>query len=289
MDEIREIKITDKNYPKRLKEIKDAPDVLYIRGKIPLADHYLGIVGTRQYTIYGKQVALDISSDIAKSGIIIISGMAQGIDTFAHMAAIENNTPTIAVLGTGLDEKSIYPQSNIKLSRRIIEKGGCLISEYPPGTHGNKATFPKRNRIIAALSEGIVVIEAKDKSGSLITADWAKKMEKPIFAIPGSIYSQFSDGCHKLIKQGAIFTTSYQDILKKIGITNKKSKKDIFSINLTNKEKMVLKAILDNNCDIDSIARKTKLSIQDVCISISNLEINKKIKNLGGNIFTIFK
>lgn len=289
MDKIREIKITDKDYPLQLKKIKTAPKILYIRGNFPIAKNYFGIVGTRQYTIYGKQVALDIGSKIAKSGIVIISGMAQGIDTFAHIAAIESNMPTIAVLGTGLDEKSIYPQSNLKLSRDIIKKGGCLISEYPPGTHGDKATFPLRNRIIAALSKGILVVEAKEKSGSLITAAWAKKFRKPVFAIPGSIYSQFSGGCHKLIKEKAIFTTSCEDILKKLKIINNETQNNIFSPNLTNKEKMVLKALSDEACDIDTISEKTKLSISDVCISISNLEIEKKIKNLGGNIYTISK
>ncbi len=132
MDEIREIKISSKEYPKSLKMIETAPEKIYIRGKFPIAKNYLGIVGTRKFTLYGKQTALEIGSQIAKSGIIIVSGMAEGIDTFAHQGALENNIPTIAVLGTGLDEKSIYPRSNLALSRKIVNQGGCLISEYPP-------------------------------------------------------------------------------------------------------------------------------------------------------------
>src|SRR3989344_1878743 len=170
MKEIHLINIADKNYPKSLRKIKDAPKILYYSGLLPDESKALfAIVGTGRPSSYGQQATLQIADELADAGITIVSGMAPGIDTFAHKVAIEKNMPTVAVLGTGLDEKSIYPQENIALSRKIIETGGCLISELPPGTRGTKFTFPKRNRIVSGLALGVLVIEAKEKSGSLIT------------------------------------------------------------------------------------------------------------------------
>lgn len=288
MDQIREIKITDKEYPRALKKITDAPKILYIKGKFPIAKHYVGIVGSRRYTIYGKQSALEIGSGLAKSEIIIVSGMAEGIDTFAHKSALQNNTPTIAVLGTGLDKKSIYPQSNLKMVDEIIKQGGCIISEFPEKTRGTKFTFPKRNRIISALSDALIVVEAKEKSGSLITASYSKSYKKPVFAVPGSIFSQHSAGCNKIIKNNsAKIITNYRDVLLELNIISNDPKKQISMLGLTNNEKMVLKALLEKPCDIDTLIQKTELPAQEVCIAISNLEIDGKIKNLGGNNFSI--
>lgn len=288
MNQIREIKITDKEYPKSLKKISDAPKILYIRGKFPIGKYYVGIVGARRCSIYGKQVALDIGGGLAKSGIIIVSGMAEGIDTFAHQSAIQNNTPTIAVLGTGLDKESVYPQSNLKMMDKIIDKGGCIISEFPAKTPGLKANFPKRNRIVAALSQALLVVEAKEKSGSLITANFAKSFKKQIFAVPGSIYSQLSLGCNNLIKNNnAKIATNYKDILFELKIAPENKKEQISMLGLTDNEKMVLKTLLERPNDIDTIIAETKLSAQEVCIAISNLEIDGKIKNLGSNNFSI--
>ncbi len=190
MEDIKEIKIEDKNYPKLLKKFPDAPKVLYYRGNfIQQNESCFGIVGTRRPSPYGQQVTLQIAGELADAGLIIVSGMAPGIDTFAHKICVEKGKRTIAVLGTGLDEKSIYPQSNLALSKKIIETGGCLISELPPRTHGSIYSFPKRNRIISALSLGVLVVEAKDKSGSLITANYAKRQNKKLFAMPGKIYA----------------------------------------------------------------------------------------------------
>jgi len=189
MDEIKTITIKDKSYPKLLKEIKDAPEILYVRGRLNPNEQCFAVVGTRMCSPYGKQVALEIAGDLAEAGLIIVSGLAPGIDTFAHTATVERNKRTITVLGTGLDEKSIYPQSNLKLSQRILETGGCLISEYPSGTPGSKFTFPQRNRIISGLSFGVLLVEAKQKSGALITANWAKKNKKNFCrSRPGSLF-----------------------------------------------------------------------------------------------------
>lgn len=216
MPEIKTISIEDKEYPKFLKEIPESPKTLYFRGKILPTENCFAIVGTRCCSDYGRQVASEIGEALAESGLTIISGLAEGIDTHAHLSAVKREKRTIAVLGTGLDEKSIYPQTNLKLVKKILETGGCLISEYPPGTRGSKFTFPKRNRIISGMSLGVLVVEAKRKSGSLITAMWAKRQGKKVFAVPGHVHSLNSKGCHYLIKKGAILVENANDILKEL-------------------------------------------------------------------------
>ena len=215
MKEIRKIGIENREYPKLLKKIEDSPKSLYIKGEIPNGPCF-AIVGTRQCSSYGKRIALEIASNLTEAGFIIVSGMARGIDTFAHKGCLEAGGKTIAVLGTGLDEKSIYPKENLTLSHEILEKGGCLISEYAPETSVHKSNFPQRNRIISGLSLGILVIEAKIKSGTLITARWAELQKRKVFATPGSIYSLNSKGPHLLIKKGAILVEKTEDILKEL-------------------------------------------------------------------------
>ena len=178
IQKIQKVSIEDKQYPKILKEIPEPPKVLYFRGQLLPNENCFAIVGTRRCSDYGKQIALEIAGNLTIAGLTIVSGLAEGIDTYSHLAAVEKGKRTIAVLGTGVDEKSLYPQSNLKLAKSILETGGCLISEYPPGTHGSKFTFPERNRIISGMSLGVLVIEAKQKSGALITAMWAKRQGK---------------------------------------------------------------------------------------------------------------
>ena len=219
MEDIREVKITDKNYPKLLKKISTAPKVLYYKGVLPQENEIcIGVVGTRRPSVYGQQVTLQITGELADAGITVISGMAPGIDTYAHTACVEKGARTIAVLGTGLNEKSIYPQENLELSRNIIKYGGCLISEFKPGTPGYPSNFAQRNRIISALSLGVLVVEAKEKSGSLITAGYAKIQKKKLFAIPGPIYTLNAKGPNKLIKEGATLVESAQDVLDVLGL-----------------------------------------------------------------------
>lgn len=283
--EIKEIKIEEKGYPKLLKKIKNPPKVLYFLGKIVEKENCIGIVGTRRCSDYGKEVALQIAGDLAEAGLTIVSGFAPGIDTFSHLAAIERKKRTIAVLGTGLDKKSIYPKSNLKLVEKILENGGCLISEYPPGTKGTKFTFPQRNRIIAGLSLGVVVIEARLKSGALITAKYAKEQKRKIFAVPGQIYSQTSKGCHFLIKKGAKLVEGAKDILEELGFKGKLKKEKIEGED--EEENLILEVLKEGALSSDLIIEKTKLSPQKVLALLSVLEIKGKIKNLGGNIFVI--
>jgi len=285
-EEIRILKIGDKNYPKLLKKIKDAPEVIYYRGELNPGDQCFAIVGTRRFSSYGKQVALEIAGDLAETGLTIVSGLAPGIDTFAHTAAVERRKRTIAVLGTGLDEKSIYPQSNLKLAQRILETGGCLISEYPPGTRGTQFTFPKRNRIISGLSLGILVVEAKERSGALITAEWAKKQGRKIFAIPGPIHSLNSRGCHYLIKQGAKLVERANDILKELNLPYSTSGVGYLTGG-TPEENLILEVLKEGPLYIDKIIEKTKLSAQKVASNLAILEIKGKVKNLGANVYAV--
>ncbi|MDI6603064.1 MAG: DNA-processing protein DprA [Patescibacteria group bacterium] len=284
MDEIKTITLEDKNYPKLLKEIKDPPEVLYYIGTLPKPDeNCFAVVGTRRYSLYGKQVALEIASDLAEAGLTIVSGLAPGIDSFTHQAAVERNKRTIAILGTGLDEKSIYPQSNLKLARKILETGGCLISEYPPETPGSKFTFPQRNRIISGLSLGVLVVEAKQKSGALITAHHAFKQNRKVFAVPGSIYSSNSKGCHYLIKKGAKLVETANDILLELNLPEITKSGLVTGEN--KEENLILEVLKKEALYIDKIIEKTKLNAATVASTLAILEIKGKVRNLGGNVY----
>jgi len=286
-EEIKTINIQNKNYPKLLKEIKDAPEVLYYRGEIKVEENCFAIVGTRMCSDYGKQEALEIAGDLAEVGLTIVSGLAPGIDTASHWATVERGKRTIAVLGTGIDEKSIYPQSNLNLAKKILETGGCLISEYPPETRGTQFTFPQRNRIISGLSLGVLVIEAKQKSGALITAEWARKQGRKIFAVPGPIHSSNSKGPHKLIKQGAKLVESANDILKELNLPTCSSPGDEQIWGENEEESLILDALREESLYIDKIIEKTKLSAAAVASALANLEIKGKVRNLERNIYAL--
>ncbi|OGZ17671.1 MAG: DNA protecting protein DprA [Candidatus Nealsonbacteria bacterium RBG_13_36_15] len=285
MEEIKKINTDDKDYPEILRKIKDPPKVLYVKGKILPNESCFAIVGTRRYSSYGKQVALGMANDLAESGLTIISGLAPGIDTFAHQAVLERKGRTIAVLGTGIDEKTIYPQSNLKLAKKIIETGGALVSEYPPGTRGTNFTFPQRNRIIAGLSLGILVVEAKERSGALITAEFGIKQGKKVFAVPGSIYSSNSKGPHNLIKKGVKLIDSANDILKELNLPL--GDKTGIIAGETKEENLILESLKEESLYVDKIIEKTKLQAPTVASTLSSLEIKGRVRNLGGNVYAI--
>jgi len=210
---IRMINIFDENYPTKLKDIYDPPIILYFKGNEKILNDFgIGIIGCRTCTKYGEIVSKKIARDLQKYNINIISGLAKGIDSYAHIGCIEGKGKTIAVVGTGLD--TVYPKENEKLEKQIIETGGAIISEYILGTKPEKENFPARNRIISGLSDGIVVIEAKEKSGTFITVDFALEHGKNVFAVPGNILSHESKGTNELIKQGAKLVTCIEDIIE---------------------------------------------------------------------------
>jgi len=286
MNGAKSIKIEDPEYPEQLKRIKDAPKILYYRGILPgPAEKLFAIVGTRHCSPYGQQVALKMSGELADAGLIIVSGLAPGIDTFSHRAVVEKRKRTVAILGTGLDEESIYPKTNLDLSRKIIEHGGCLISELPEGTPGSKFSFPKRNRIISGLSLAVLVIEAKEKSGSLITAGYAIKQNKKLMAVPGPIYSSNSSGPNKLIKNGAIPITATNDILDEIGID--KNKIQLTFEAESEEEKIILEALKEEPLHVEKIIAKTRLSAPVIAGTLALMEISGKIRSLGSSIYSI--
>lgn len=214
-NKIEVLSFKDERYPSKLKNIYDMPPFLYIRGNLQnLYDDNVAIIGSREASEYGKFVARKFAKELANKNINIVSGLAIGIDKYAHLGALDSNLgKTIAVLGTGVSEKEVYPMENKKIFDRILESKGTIVSEFKLGTAPNRYNFPKRNRIISGLSEKIVVVEAKNKSGSLITVEYALQQGKDIFAVPGNITSRNSEGTNKLIQEGASCLTSYEDLL----------------------------------------------------------------------------
>ena len=207
------ISIYDQYYPKKLQEIYDKPITLFIKGNKEILNSFsLAIVGCRENTQYGEIVAKNISYEIAKNGIVTVSGLAKGIDSIAHKATLQAGGKTIAVVGNGLD--IVYPEENTLLANEIVKRGGAIISEYVIGTKPEKMNFPARNRIISGLSNGVVVVEAKKKSGTMITVDFALEQGKEVFAIPGNITSKNSEGTNELIKQGAKLVNNVSDIFE---------------------------------------------------------------------------
>lgn len=286
MEDIKEIKFGDKNYPELLKKIPDPPKILYLKGELEKDELCFAVVGTRRYSPYGKQATMDIVGGLAEAGVVIVSGLAPGIDTFAHQSCVERETRTIAVLGTGLDKKSIYPQSNLKLAEEIVRSGGCLLSELEPGIHGSKITFPKRNRLISGISQGVLVVEAKQKSGSLITANYAFSQRRKVFAVPGPIYSLNSRGSNWLIKRGAKLVDSADDILRELNLPAA-TRSQKYNENLTPEEKLIIQVLAEESLYVDRIIEKTKLNAGAVVKTLAILEIKEKIRNLGGNIYAL--
>ena len=213
--EFIKIKIDDDRYPKLLKEIFDPPEVLYCVGNIALLNaSSIAIIGCRNMSKYGEKVARIFAEGISKAGITVVSGLARGIDKVAHENSYKNEGRTIAVLGSGLD--IIYPKENEQLYKYIINNGGLIISEFPEGTRPNKENFPQRNRIISGLSKGIIVVEAKRKSGTMITVNHALEQGRDVFVVPGNIDSINSTGTNELIKEGAKIVTTYKEVLNEV-------------------------------------------------------------------------
>jgi DNA processing protein len=286
--EIQKINYKDKLFPKSLKNIKDAPKELYFSGKLKDDENRVAIVGARNCSKYGEDCCLKIGADLAEAGIVIVSGLARGIDSAAHTAAIKSNKRTIAVLGTAIDD--IYPKENIGLAKQIINTGGLILSEYAPKTTTYGYDFAKRNRLIAGLSLGVLVVEAKEKSGSLITAEYAKEQGKKLFAVPGNIYSQNSRGCHKLIKNGAMLVENANDILKELKLKNLpltyKNGKELIKGN-SPEETVILQALSETQLNIETIIKNTNLPPEKVMAIVSLLEIQNKIIDLGENTYCL--
>ncbi len=284
---MQEIKITDKNYPESLKHIQNPPKKLFVRGEIlPEDKNAIAIVGARKHTSYGKQVAYDFAYALAKSGVTIVSGLALGIDSEAHKGALDAGGRTLAVLGSGIDDNSIYPYSHKSLAERVI-KNGALISEYENGTPALPHQFPQRNRIVSGLSIGVLVVEAKEKSGSLITARLALEQGKDIFAVPGPIFSKMSEGTNRLIQQGAKLVLTPNDILEELEIAGVKIKEKDKQPELSEQEKKIYEILKNENLDADGIIKKSKIPASEVLTALTMLELKNVIKNTGNDTYGI--
>lgn len=276
--EIRLLTLSDDAYPLSLLQMPDPPPLLYVKGEIPEAPA-LAIVGSRKATFYGLGAAEQLANSLAAQGITIISGLARGIDTAAHKGALKSGK-TVAVLGCGLD--IYYPPENKALYQLISERGG-LISEFPLGTKPDRVNFPRRNRIISGLANGVLLVEAAEKSGSLITADYALEQGKEVFAVPGMITSRQSCGTNRLIQEGAKLVQRADDILTELGI--KKSVKED-KVSLSSEEKLILSMLLEEAKSIEELTEETNLTLPQVYKIMADLERKSCIIKLSNNKYT---
>lgn len=280
-EEIKIITVEDEAYPPLLAAIYDPPAVLFYRGILPPRDALcFGVVGPRLMTPYGKQMAEEITSELARNGLTITSGLAIGIDGVAHEAALTVGGATVAVLGSGIDRASVYPGRHRALADRIATSNGAVLSEYPPGTLPLIHHFPTRNRIVAGLAIGVLVVEAREHSGALITARVAAEEGRDVFAVPGPANQETSFGSNMLIKNGAFVTTGAQDVLDVLGRLGATAKKS--TPKLTGDEATIYETLTREAQHIDALATRTKLDTNDLVSTLSLMELKGLVRNVGG-------
>jgi DNA processing protein len=282
---IQFINITNEKYPKKLLHIPDEPCCVYVKGKLPHEDlPSVAIIGARNCSNYGREIALEYARELAKNGIQIISGLARGIDSYGHVGALSVGGKTFGVLGSGVN--ICYPRENYNLYADMIEQGG-VISEYPINTQPLSMLFPERNRIISGLADIILVIEAREKSGSLITTDMALEQGKDIFAVPGRVTDALSSGCNRLIGQGAAIANSPQDIMEELGLKAKQNTKIAKKNNnlLERKENMVYSGLDLQPKSLDEIINNIDLEYSEIMMALVDLEIKGLIKETSKNYY----
>jgi DNA processing protein len=279
--------LTKEDYPQCLLEIPEPPQKLYYLGEIPDFEEYkyLAVVGSRNHTSYGKEVVRKIIEGLAGYPICIVSGLALGIDTLAHKYALEYGMKTLAIPGSGIDFNSIHPRSNIQLAREIVSRGGCLVSEMEPDQKAKIFSFPRRNRIMAGICDAVLIIEAEEKSGTLITARLALDYNREVFVVPGSIFSETSVGTNKLIRQGATPVTSANDILKffKLISDDDSFENNKTDLNLTAEEQAVY-TILREPIERDELIAKMGTNIGEAQSLLTIMEIKGLIEEEFGQI-----
>ena len=276
----------DQTYPARLKEIFDYPPVLYVRGSLLPEDEWcLAVVGTRRATVYGRQVTEEIVTDLAHNKITIVSGLAKGIDSIAHRSALNAGGRSIAVFGCGLD--IVYPSENADLARGIIQQG-ALVSEYPLGTRPRAENFPRRNRIMSGMSLGVLIVEAGDTSGALITTNLALEHNREVFAVPGSILSPLSRGPNRLIQEGAKLVRDYTDILEELNLTAVAHQMEIREvIPASDTESLLLKELGAEPIHIDELCRNSGMPIATVSSTLSMMELKGLVKQMGAMCYVL--
>lgn len=285
---VRVLTWRDAAYPPLLLEITDAPPVLYLYGKLSEADRFaLAVVGTRNSSTYGKQVTERMVTELAQSQVTIVSGLALGIDTIAHTAALDAGGRTIAVVASGLD--IIYPPTNRALAHRIVESGqGVILSEYPLGVQPEGGNFPARNRIISGLALGVLVIEAPPKSGALITVEHALKQGREVFAVPGSILSSRSAGTNKLIQDGARPVMDVKDIVEALNLFMIPQQIEMQAVLPDNEEEKRLLALLSHEPrHIDDLIRESDLPAMTVAATLMTMELKGMIKQVANMQFVV--
>ncbi|MDQ5883622.1 MAG: processing protein [Patescibacteria group bacterium] len=270
------------NIPYRLREISDPPKKLYIQGSFPDEEmKFLTVVGSRKHSSYGKMVCEKLIEKLAGYPIVIVSGMALGIDSIAHESAIRAGLKTVAVPGSGLSPDVLYPKSNFRLSRKILESGGCLISEFEPNFKATNWSFIQRNRIGAGLCDAALLIEAEEKSGTLTTARLATDYNREVLVVPGNISSPTSKGTNELLRLGATPVLKSADILEALGLTPKEAKEIV--IDLPEEEYLIFKALKEPKSK-EELASLVEKSISEINILVSMLELRGLVKDIEGKI-----
>jgi len=267
--------LSPSDFPLLLRQIPDAPKMLYVRGELPSAKlSWLSVVGSRALTPYGIAACKHLIEGLRGYPIVIVSGLAYGADAAAHKAALEVGLPAVAVPGSGLDWNTLYPRANVGLAREILKAGGALISEFEPETKAADWTFPKRNRIMAGLSRATLIIEAKELSGSLITARLTVEYNRELLVVPGSIFSEESRGTHQFLRLGATAVTNPEDILIALGITKREESETLTSLrdDLSEEEQRVID-IIKSPLSRDELIEALQLPITEVNILLSTMEI----------------
>ncbi len=278
-------KLRPKEFPEALREITDPPAELYLHGVLPKKDNkILCVVGSRKFSTYGKEACESIIAGLAGYPITIVSGLALGIDSIAHKSALSAGLQTLAVPGSGLDPKVLYPRSNLALAEKILEAGGGILSEFDPLFRATPYSFPQRNRIMAGLSHAVLIIEAELKSGTLITSKFATEYNRDVFAVPGSIFSKTSDGPHMLIRLGATPIRSGKDILEAFGFDTQEALPFEQRYADASADEMRVITLLASPCSKDNLLRSLDMPIRDANTLLSMMEIKGMISDRGGEI-----
>jgi len=280
-DHITILTLQDEDYPRLLREVDQPPPVLYIKGSLTPADDFsIAVVGTRRVTAYGQQIARDTSIYLAGHGLTIVSGLARGVDALAHQHALQAGGRTIAVLGCGVDV--IYPPEHRKLAETIIENG-ALISDYPIHTQPEGINFPPRNRIISGLSLATIVVEAGERSGALITADFAVEQGREVFAVPGNVLSPMSRGTNRLIQKGAYAMVSPQDVLDVLDLAHVDDFKTARQALPTDTTEVKILQVLDfEPTHVDEICNAVNLPVEKVSATLTMMELKGMVQHVGG-------
>ena len=277
---IKTFNFLDSGYPSLLRQIPDRPLILYVRGSLPKQKVNLAMIGSRRKTQYGIRVCKQILQVLNNQRLSIVSGLAYGIDAECHSRAIDNNLHTTAVLATGLDDNSLYPKENYQLAQRILQSGGTLVSEYPPLTPALPYRFVARNRIIAGLSNAVLVVECAEKSGALITTDYALDYNRDVFAVPGDIFLKQSAGPNSLIKQGAEILSKPNDILEYLKLPPVSSPGSGLRL-FSSDEQTVLKCMQTESISFDLLLSRTGLASHQLQSLLTHLEIKGALTQIG--------